>query len=44
MNEALNIIIAVLLTIGMIAFTGIVMILNNIDEFIDWLDKKINKR
>lgn len=44
MNDVINTIVGILFVIGMILFTGMVMILNNIDEFIDWLDKKINRR
>lgn len=37
-------IIKILFILGMIGFCVVVMILNNIDEFIEWLEKKINKR
>lgn len=44
MNNILSTIVAILLLIGMILFTLITIIADNIDEFIDWLDKRVNKR
>lgn len=34
MNDVINVIVDIVLTIGMIMFTGIVMILNNIDDLV----------
>ena len=44
MNDVLSTIVAILLLIGMILFTLTTIIADNIDEFIDWLDKRVNKR
>ena len=40
----LSTIVAILLLIGLILFTLMTIIADNIDEFIEWLDKKVNKR
>lgn len=44
MNQVINTIASMIITLGMFIFMVIVIILNNIDEFIEWLNKKINKR
>lgn len=38
--EWLNFIISIFFMFTMLVITGIVFILNNIESFIDWLDKK----
>jgi len=40
----IDIIASIIILILEIVFLAVVLILNNIDEFLEWLDKKVNKR
>ena len=40
----LNTIVAIVLVVLEMLFLAVVLILNNIDEFIDWLEKKLEKK
>jgi len=44
MNEVLEFIIGLIITIIMGGITAFIIILNNIDEFIDWYNNKSAKR
>jgi hypothetical protein len=40
----LNTIVAILLVVLEMLFLAVVLILNNIDEFIEWLEKRLEKK
>jgi len=40
----IDIIASIIILFLEIVFLAVVLILNNIDEFLEWLDKKVNKR
>jgi hypothetical protein len=40
----LNTIVAIVLVVLEMLFLAVVLILNNIDEFIEWLEKKLEKK
>jgi uncharacterized protein YybS (DUF2232 family) len=40
----LNTIIAIVLVVLEMLFLAVVLILNNIDEFIEWLEKRLEKK
>jgi hypothetical protein len=40
----LNTIVAIVLVVLEILFLAVVLILNNIDEFIEWLEKRLEKK
>ena len=44
MNEIINLILSILITLGMMIFCGIIIALNYIDEIIEWLEKKQEKK
>nr|DAF33876.1 MAG TPA: hypothetical protein [Caudoviricetes sp.] len=40
----LNTIVAIVLVVLEMLFLAVVLILNNIDEFIEWLEKRLEKK
>lgn len=44
MNEIINLILSILITLGMMIFCGIIIALNYIDEIIEWLENKQEKK
>ena len=40
----LNTIVAIVLVVLEMLFLAVVLILNNIDEFIEWLEKRVEKK
>ena len=40
----LNTIVAIILLVLEMLFLAVVLILNNIDEFIEWLEKRLEKK
>lgn len=40
----LNTIVAIILVVLEMLFLAVVLILNNIDEFIEWLEKRLEKK